>query len=73
MPPEVNRPEVVADITAVFERYEAALVVNDVDTLDELVTPEFVLYGGERVGRPSQPGREDLRVAVGEVVETSLA
>jgi hypothetical protein len=36
MPLEVNRPEVVADVTAVFERYETALVANDVDTLDEL-------------------------------------
>jgi aspartyl-tRNA(Asn)/glutamyl-tRNA(Gln) amidotransferase subunit A len=47
MPLEVNRPEVVADITAVFERYEAALVANDVDTLDELFwdSPEIVRFG----------------------------
>ena len=34
--PEVNRPEVVADVRAAFERYEAALNANDVDDLDEL-------------------------------------
>ncbi len=47
MPLEVNRPEVMADITAVFERYEAALVANDVDTLDELFwdSPEIVRFG----------------------------
>lgn len=33
---EVNRPEVVNEVAAVFARYEAALVANDVDTLDEL-------------------------------------
>jgi hypothetical protein len=47
MPLEVNRPEVVADITAVFERYEAALVANDIDTLDELFwdSPDIVRFG----------------------------
>ena len=34
--PEVNRPAVVAEVRAVFDRYEAALVANDVDVLDEL-------------------------------------
>ena len=32
----VNRPEVVAEVTEVFERYERALVANDVDVLVEL-------------------------------------
>jgi hypothetical protein len=47
MPPEVNRPDVVADISAVFERYETALVANDVDTLDELFwdSPHVVRFG----------------------------
>jgi hypothetical protein len=31
----VNRPEVVAEITALFERYERALVEKDVAVLDE--------------------------------------
>ena len=33
---EINIPEVVAEVTAAFERYEKALTANDVDTLAEL-------------------------------------
>ena len=33
---EINLPYVVAEVTAAFERYEAALVNNDVAVLDEL-------------------------------------
>lgn len=33
---EINLPDVVAEVQMVFERYEAALVSNDVATLDEL-------------------------------------
>lgn len=33
---EINLPAIVAEVTAAFERYEAALVSNDVATLDEL-------------------------------------
>lgn len=33
---EINRPEVVAEVRAAFDRYEAALVGNDVNVLDEL-------------------------------------
>ena len=33
---EINVPHVVAEVTAAFERYEAALVTNDVKVLDEL-------------------------------------
>jgi Protein of unknown function (DUF3225) len=33
---DIDLPEVVAEVRAAFERYEKALVVNDVDTLDEL-------------------------------------
>jgi len=36
MNPAVNRPDTLAVVQAVFERYEAALVGNDVDTLDAL-------------------------------------
>ena len=36
MRPEVNRPEVVAEVTHVFHRYEKALMTNDVATLNEL-------------------------------------
>lgn len=45
--PEVNRPEVLAEVRAAFARYEQALVSNDVTTLDELfwASPLTVRYG----------------------------
>jgi hypothetical protein len=44
---EVNRPEVLAELHAVFARYEDALVNNRVDVLDELFWPSLhtVRYG----------------------------
>jgi len=33
---DVDLPDVVAEVRAAFERYEKALVSNDVATLDEL-------------------------------------
>jgi hypothetical protein len=33
---EINRPDVVAEVSEAFERYEQALVTNDVATLDTL-------------------------------------
>jgi hypothetical protein len=44
---DINRPEVVAEVGAVFVRYERALVDNDVATLDELFwnSPHTVRYG----------------------------
>jgi hypothetical protein len=33
---DIDLPEVLAEVTAAFERYEAALVSNDVAVLDEL-------------------------------------
>ncbi|MBX3609486.1 MAG: oxalurate catabolism protein HpxZ [Hydrogenophaga sp.] len=45
--PEINLPEVRAEVTAAFERYEKALVGNDVDVLDELFwnSPHTLRYG----------------------------
>jgi hypothetical protein len=34
--PTINLPDVVAEVTAAFERYEDALVTNKVEVLDEL-------------------------------------
>jgi AtzH-like len=65
--PEINLPDVVADVKAAFARYEDALVKNRIDVLDELFwpSPDTVRYGaGEnlvgidairafRAGRPS--------------------
>ena len=44
---EINIPEVVAEVTAAFRRYEAALVSNDVAVLDELFwdDPLTIRYG----------------------------
>ena len=44
---EINLPGVVAEVTAAFERYETALVNNDVATLDELFwqSPHTIRYG----------------------------
>jgi Protein of unknown function (DUF3225) len=48
----VNDPLVVAEVTAAFERYEAALLDNDIETLDGLFwnSPLTLRYGvGERL------------------------
>ena len=64
---EINLPEVVAEAAAAFARYEAALVSNDVATLDALFwdSPHTIRYGiaevlygsaeihAFRAGRPS--------------------
>lgn len=44
---EINLPEVVAEVTAAFQRYETALVTNDVTVLDELFwnSPHTIRYG----------------------------
>lgn len=44
---EINRPDVLADVSAVFARYEDALVHNRIDVLDELFwsSPHTVRYG----------------------------
>ncbi len=44
---EIDRPEVVKEVKDAFDRYERALVSNDVDTLDALFRddPRTVRYG----------------------------
>jgi Protein of unknown function (DUF3225) len=44
---EIDRPEVVAEVRAAFDRYEAALVSNDVETLGRLFhnDPRTIRYG----------------------------
>ena len=65
---EINIPEVLAEVTAAFNRYEVALVTNDVAVLDELFwrSPHTLRYGATenlygydaiaafRAGRPAQ-------------------
>ena len=49
---EIDLPEVVAEVTAAFQRYEKALNTNDVTTLDELFwkSPQTLRFGvGEQL------------------------
>ena len=64
---DINRADVLAEVTAAFARYEAALVGNDVAVLDELFwhSPHTLRYGASenlygfdeiqsfRAGRPA--------------------
>ncbi len=45
---EIDLPDVVAEVKAVFDRYERALVTNDVETLDGLFRddPRTIRFGG---------------------------
>jgi len=45
---DIDRADVVAEVTAAFERYERALVANDVATLDALFRADSrtIRYGG---------------------------
>ncbi len=44
---DINKPEVVAEVKTAFDRYEQALVSNDVQVLDELFwnSPLTIRYG----------------------------
>ena len=44
---DIDLPEVLAEVTAAFSRYEKALVTNDVAVLDETfrVDPRTIRYG----------------------------
>jgi len=45
---EIDHPEVLAEVRAAFDRYEQAIVSNDVDMLDALFhdDPRTIRYGG---------------------------
>ena len=72
----VNRPEVVAEVRARFERYEQALIDKDVEVLDATFwdSPHTIRYAlhengygfGEihahRVARPPGPGIKERRI-----------
>jgi hypothetical protein len=76
---DINLPDVVAEVTAQFERYEAALTGNDVAVLDELFwdSPHTLRYGATenlygyaeiqafRAARPAQGlARELLKTVI---------
>ncbi|HRD74716.1 MAG TPA: DUF3225 domain-containing protein [Hyphomicrobiaceae bacterium] len=71
-----NIPEVVAEISALFERYEQALIDKDVDVLDATFweSPHTIRYAlhengygfneihAHRVARPPGPGIKERRI-----------
>jgi len=48
---EIDRPDVVAEVRAAFERYEEALINNDVAVLDETFHEDVrtIRYGGSEI------------------------
>jgi hypothetical protein len=76
--PEIDIPEIHAEVTAAFRRYEVALTTNDVAVLDELFkdAPYTVRYGvtenlhgyseikAFRAARPSQGLQRTLESTV---------
>ena len=76
-----NDPAVLAEVTAAFAAYEAALMANDVQTLDALfwASPHTVRYGaGENLYgqdeilafRKARPGGSPQRVLTRTVITT---
>jgi hypothetical protein len=75
---EIDLPDIVAEVRAAFQRYEAALIGNDIATLDELFFHHAVtvrygatenLYGYDEIarfrrGRPSHGLDRTLRNTV---------
>ncbi len=57
--PEVDQALALAEVTAAFERYERALVANDLSTLDAL------FWDDERAVRVGLADRQDGFVAIG--------
>jgi hypothetical protein len=58
---EIDIPEVAAEVKAAFDRYEQALVANDVATLDQMFRndPTTIRYGAALAGRPDAYAVED--------------
>ena len=48
---EINLPDVVAEVTAMFQEYEKALVGNDVEALNALFRddPRTIRYGATEI------------------------
>lgn len=75
----INLPEILAEVTAVFSRYEDALVHNKVDVLDQLFwdSPYTLRYGaGENLyGMEAIRAFRNARPAVGlarTIVRTAI-
>ncbi len=78
---EINIPDVVAEMTAAFERYEKALIANDVDVLDSSFwdDPRVIryslmdnAYGFEAIhaSRLARPKTDLMRVLTNTVITT---
>lgn len=78
---DINRPEIVAEVRAAFDRYERALVDNDVEVLDELFwNSDFTLrygatenlYGYEAIAafRAARSGQGLARTLTKTVITT---
>ncbi|MDE1179107.1 oxalurate catabolism protein HpxZ [Paraburkholderia sp.] len=79
--PEINRPDVLAQVNAAFDAYEQALVTNDVAVLDALFfdSPHTLRYGATenlygydaiREFRASRPSAGLARSVTARVVTT---
>jgi hypothetical protein len=77
----INLPDVLAEVTAAFDRYERALVGNDVAVLDELfwesphtlrygVTENLYGYDEIRAFRAARPAQGLERVLLKTVITT---
>jgi Protein of unknown function (DUF3225) len=72
----LNRPEIVAEVRALFERYEQALIEKNVEVLDATFwnSPHTIRYAfaengygfeaihAHRVARPPGPGTKERRI-----------
>ncbi len=78
---QINRPDVVAEVAALHARYEAALVGNDVATLEALFwdSPQVVRFGATenlhgmdeiRAFRAARPSRGLDRTITRSVITT---
>ena len=84
---EINRPDIVREVTDAFQRYEQALNANDVDVLNELfwndpLTLRFgvaeMLYGHDAIAtfrgaRPPQGAARTLRHTIVTTYGTDFA
>ena len=78
---DINLPDVLAEVTAAFDRYEDALVHNKVEVLDELFwdSPHTLRYGATenlqgydaiREFRAQRPGKGLMRTVVDRSITT---
>lgn len=78
---DINLPEIVAEVTAVFQRYEKALTANDVAVLDDLfcdsphtvrfgVTENLYGYGAIKAFRAARPATGLQREIFSTVITT---